>query len=86
MNNIKLNIKKGDKVYIKELDQFGIVEEVTPTGLVTKVRVKTPTGEEVINTLHLAVTIARIVEKGLLPALRAIVIEIKSWFHHKKSE
>lgn len=84
MNNINHNFKKGDKVYIQDIEQFGIVEEVTPTGLVSKVKIKTPTGEEVINTLHLVVTIANIIQKGILPIIKAMIVEIRSWFHTKK--
>jgi len=83
MNNTKYKIKVGDKVYIEDYDTFGIAKEINSQGQVTKAEIKTPSGVEIINTLNLVVTIARIVEKGLLPILKAIVREIASWFTKK---
>jgi len=57
-------MKKGTKVYIKELKQVGTVEDVAPNGAVQTVKVETPEGPKVVEVL----------EKGfqILTLLRAI--------------
>lgn len=74
------NIQIGDEVYISDLRQFGTVQEITPSGRISKVKITTGDGDQIINTLTMIVTIARLIETGLLPIIKAIYLEIKSWF------
>jgi hypothetical protein len=70
----------GQEVYLPSLRQFGRVHLTNAAGEAVQVKIKTPDGDKIINTLNMIVTIVSIVEKGLLPLLKAIVMEIKSWF------
>lgn len=68
------------EVYLPQLRQFGSVKAINVLGQPTKVEVLTPDGPKIIDTLNLIVTIVNIVQVGILPALRLIVKEVKSWF------
>ena len=83
-----MKVKKGQRVYIKELDSFGEVWDVLPNGIITEVAVINPLAEdkrvlEVIDALSYTIQIAEVVT-GLLPMLKQIVVEIKSWFKKEK--
>lgn len=45
-------MKKGTKVFIKELNQIGIIESLAPDGSIEKVKIQTPEGEKVIEILN----------------------------------
>ena len=72
----------GDEVYLRDLKTFGEVVEVLPGGNVSQVKIRTPDGPKIVDTLHMVVEIVAIV-RTLLPALGALVREIKSWFKGK---
>ena len=70
----------NQEVYLPELRQFGRVKSVNVLGQPTRVEVLTPDGHKIIDTLNLIVTIVNIVQVGILPALKLIIKEVKSWF------
>ncbi|MCB0707416.1 MAG: hypothetical protein KDC34_19000 [Saprospiraceae bacterium] len=47
-------MKKGDRIYIKELEQYGFVEQVEH-GQATHAKIQTPTGPEIIEIIQFTV-------------------------------
>lgn len=65
-------MKKGNRVFIKELQQFGTIEDIAPNGMVQTVKVDTPEGGKIVNVL----------EKGynLLTLFRAMIELLLKFF------
>lgn len=67
-------MKTGQRVFIKELNAFGNVTEVT-AGIPTKVEVQTPTGPQVVDVLEKTFTLLT----SLRAILEIIIAIIKGW-------
>ncbi len=67
------------KVYINDLEQFGIVKDILEDGTISKVQIITPTGNKTIDTINMVITIVKIVEE-LKPLWTRIVQGVKGWF------
>lgn len=64
-----MNTYKGQKVYIKDLDQFGIVQ-TEREGRIETVRIQTPEGERIVNVFNKAVQIVQMLhQSGFLDLL-----------------
>lgn len=68
----------GDRVYIKELDQYGIVKGIVGKQA-TLVQISTESGSKIIDVIQYTVVVVNLIDK-ILPVLTHIVNTIKSWF------
>lgn len=60
MNSKKIAI--GREVYLPDIRQYGTIEEVKE-GVVSKVKIYTPTGDKVIDTLNMIVIATNVIER-----------------------
>lgn len=68
----------GDRVYIKELDQYGIVKGIVGQQA-TLVQIRTQHGTKIIDVLQYTVIVVNLIDK-IMPVLTRIIHTVKSWF------
>jgi hypothetical protein len=78
-NVMAKKVEKGTEVFIPQYKVFGKVVEVADDGTITKVKIETPLGEEIVETARLVVEIVRLV-KGLWSALKSVFSEFAGLF------
>lgn len=76
-------MKLGQRVYVKELEQYGYVKSFDHRGNIDKIEIQTPTGVEIIEAVRFTIILLNLVEQ-LIDALQPVFNKIRNAFRRKR--